>query len=122
MMSVLLLFNYKELKMAHTVTISISTEQHEFHSSVVSGGIKVSLGDARVQFLSHAPYDAIFANVDAGTYVVTAVAVDSAGNELSDPIKGSVTIEADVAEPAVTEVVVPNVIIDVPTSLVVTVS
>jgi len=108
--------------MAHTVTVSISTEQHEFDSSVVSGGIRVSLGDNRVQFLSHAPYEAIFANVEAGTYVVTAVAVDAQGIAISEPITGSVTIEPDVAQPEVTAVVVPNVVLDVPTSLIVTVS
>jgi hypothetical protein len=117
--------------MAHTVTVSISTEQHEFDSSVVSGGIRVSLGDSRVtiitgdnrvQFLSHAPYEAIFANVEAGTYVVTAVAVDAQGIAISEPITGSVTIEPDVAQPEVTAVVVPNVVLDVPTSLIVTVS
>ena len=107
--------------MAHTVTVSIVTEQHEFESNVVSGGIRVSLGENRVQFLSHAPYEAIFANIEAGTYVVTAVAVDAQGVAISEPITGSVTIEADVAEPEVKEVVVPNVIIDVPTSLSVTV-
>jgi len=119
---VLLQFNYKELIMAHTVTVSISTEQHEFDSSVVSGGIRVSLGDNRVQFLSHAPYEAIFANVEAGTYVVTAAAVDAQGIAISEPITGSVTIEPDVAQPEVTAVVVPNVVLDVPTSLIVTVS
>ena len=119
---VLLQFNYKELIMAHTVTISISTEQHEFDSSVVSGGIRVSLGENRVQFLSHAPYEAIFATIEAGTYVVTAVAVDAQGIAISEPITGSVTIEPDVAQPEVTAVVVPNVVLDVPTSLIVTVS
>jgi hypothetical protein len=107
--------------MAHTVTVSIVTEQHEFESNVVSGGIRVSLGDSRVQYLAAAPYDVVFANVEAGDYVITAAAVDANGVVLGDPITGSVSIAADVAEPEVKEVVVPNVIIDVPTSLSVTV-
>lgn len=106
----------------HTVTISIATEQREFDGSVVSGGIRVSLGDARVQFLSHAPYEVVFANVDAGDYVITAVAVDTNGVALSEPITGSVSIAADVPQPEITEVVVPKVVIDVPASLTVTVS
>jgi len=106
----------------HTVTVSIATEQHEFDSSVVSGGIRVSLGDARVQFLSHAPYEVVFANVDAGDYVITAVAVDTNGVALSEPITGSVSIAADVPQPVITEVVAPKVVIDVPASLTVTVS
>jgi hypothetical protein len=106
----------------HTVTISIATEQREFDGSVVSGGIRVSLGDARVQFLSHAPYEVVFANVDAGDYVITAVAVDASGAVISEPITGSVSIAADVPQPEITEVVVPKVVLDVPASLTVTVS
>jgi len=106
----------------HTVTVSIATEQHEFDSSVVSGGIRVSLGDSRVQFLSHAPYEVVFANVAAGDYVVSAVAIDVNGVALSEPITGSVSIAADVPQPELTEVVAPKVVVDVPASLTVTVS
>jgi hypothetical protein len=108
--------------MAHTVTVSIVTEQREFESNVVSGGIRVSLGYSRVQYLSAAPYDVVFANVEAGDYVINVAAVDNNGLVLGEAITGSVSIAADVAEPEVKEVVLPNVIIDVPTSLSVTVS
>ena len=108
--------------MTHTVTVSIVTEQHEFDSSVVSGGIRVSLGDARVQFLSHAPYEVVFANVEAGDYIVTAVAVDTNGIALGEAITGSVSIAADVPQPELTPVVEQKVIVDVPASLSVTVS
>ena len=107
--------------MAHTVTVSIVTEQREFASNVVSGGIRVSLGDSRVQYLDVAPYDVIFANVEAGDYVITVAAYDNNGVVLGEAITGSVSIAADVAEPEIKEVVLPNAIIDVPTSLSVTV-
>jgi hypothetical protein len=106
----------------HTVTVSIATQQHEFDGSVVSGGIRVSLGDSRVQFLSHAPYEVVFTNVASGDYVVSAVAIDVNGVALSEPITGSVSIATDVQQPELTEVVVPKVIVDVPASLTVTVS
>ncbi len=106
----------------HTVTVSIATEQREFDGTVVSGGIRVSLGDSRVQFLSHAPYEVVFANVASGDYDIWAVAIDINGVALSEPISGSVSIAADVQQPELTEIVVPKVVVNVPSSLTVTVS
>jgi hypothetical protein len=114
--------------MAYTVTVSISTEEREFFGSIVSGGIKVMLGESLVQVLKEEPYEAIFENVEPGSYPVAAVAVDVDDNPISDTIRGAVVIDSYVPpvesleEGAPAEASLPKITISVPKLLVVKVS
>lgn len=114
--------------MAYTVTVSISTEEREFLNSIVSGGIKVMLGESLVQVLKEEPYEAIFENIEPGSYAIIAAAVDADGNPISDTIVGSVIIDSYVPpvesleEGAPAEAALPKIGISVPTFLTVKVS
>lgn len=113
-----------------SVTVVIVSESKEFPAGTTSSGIKVTVGST-AQVLTSAPYVATFEDVHAGTWDVTAAAVDANGAVLGDVITGTVTIEeptpAPVEEPTATAntttaaTPAPTVTIDAPTSLTITV-
>ena len=94
-----------------TVTVTVASQSQQFPAGTVSAGIKVTLAGLPPVTLTAAPYVAVFDNVVAGDYAITAETVDANGNVLGTAITGSVTVAA----PA-------EVAIDVPASLTVTVA
>ncbi len=88
------------------VKVSVATSISQYPAEVVSAGITITLGAAKV-VLTSAPYVAVFENVEVGVYEITAVAKDADGNVLGFPVYGSITIDPEVVN------------IDIPASLIV---
>jgi hypothetical protein len=83
------------------VKISIATSVSQFPAGTTPAGIKITLGAFLPITVNQAPYDATFDNVDVGTYVINAQAVDTVGDTLGEPIISSVTVNPPVAQPTV---------------------
>jgi hypothetical protein len=93
--------------MSKTVIVTIAHGTQEFPAGTLSGGINVTLNNV-VNNIPSTPYVTTFTDVPAGTYTVTAQAVDPGGNPLGTAQTATVTIPADA--PA-------TVMIDVPGSV-----
>lgn len=96
-----------------TVVVNVETQSQPFPAATVPAGITISLSGGVVapQTVTTAPYSASFADVAPGTYTASAVATDSSGNALGSP---AVSAEFTIAE--------PDVNIDIPSTVTVTVS
>lgn len=95
-----------------TVIVSIATQAQAFPAATVAGGIVITLVGAAVapQTVTTAPYSASFADVAPGTYTASAQAIDHAGN----PLGAAAVSEAFT-------VAAPDVMVDVPATVSVTV-
>jgi hypothetical protein len=94
------------------VVVTIATQQQAFPGSTVPAGIVVTLIGASTSpvHVAGAPYTASFSDVAPGSYTASAQAVDSLGNPLGSAI---VSDQFTVAA--------PDVMIDVPATVSVTV-
>jgi predicted phage tail protein len=96
-----------------TVVVTVETTSTPFPAGTVAAGIAIALSGAPVapQVVTTAPYSASFSDVAPGTYTATAQAVDASGNALGSPaVSAQFTIAA------------PDVNVDVPSTVNVTVS
>lgn len=96
-----------------TVIVSVATQQQSFAAGTAAAGIVISIVGASIapQTVTAAPYTASFADVPAGTYTASAQTIDQSGNWLGDrQVSEAFTIAA------------PDVMVDVPASVSVTVS
>jgi hypothetical protein len=95
-----------------TVIVTVATQAQSFPAGTAAAGITITLVGAAVapQTVTAAPYSASFADVAPGTYTASAQAVDHAGNALgAAAVSESFTIAA------------PDVMVDVPATVSVTV-
>ena len=96
-----------------TVIVTVATASAPFPAGTVAAGIVISIPNQTLvspQTITAAPYSATFDNVAPGTYTATAQAVDHAGAPLgAASTSDSFTISA------------PDVTVDVPQSISVTV-
>lgn len=93
-----------------TVIVNVATSQAQFPAGTVAAGIIIAIAGFSSQTITAAPYSATFDGVPPGSYSVTSQAIDSNGN----PLGALISSEAfTVAEPDVT--------LDVPATITVTV-
>ena len=95
-----------------TVVVTLETQSQNFPAGTVAAGIVVSIVGASVApvHLTAAPYSATFADVPAGSYSANAQAVDANGNPL-----GAAAVSAQFT------IAAPDVAVDVPTVLTVSI-
>jgi hypothetical protein len=91
-----------------TVVVTIATQQQAFSAGTVPAGIVVTLVGSSVApvHVAGAPYVASFSDVPVGSYTASAQAVDSLGNLLGSAIVSDAF-----------NVTAPDVMIDVPLSV-----
>lgn len=96
-----------------TVVVSLETQSQNFPAGTVAAGIVITIVGSSIapQTVTAAPYSATFADVPAGQYSASAQAVDSNGNAL-----GAAAVSAQFT------VAAPDVAIDIPSVVNVTVS
>ena len=96
-----------------TVVVAVETTSTPFPAGTVPAGIVISLSGGAVapQTVTAAPYSASFSDVPPGTYTASAQAVDASGNAL-----GAAAVSAEFT------IAAPDVNVDVPSTVTVTVS
>ena len=96
-----------------TVVVNVETQSQPFPAGTVAAGIVISLSGGVVppQTVTVAPYSASFADVAPGTYTAAAQAIASDGSALGAP---AVSAEFTIAA--------PDVNVDIPSTVTVTVS
>lgn len=106
--------------MSKSVTVLIATASFSAPAGTVQGGILLSLATptpltAKVEKAADGSYSGAFdvTGVPAGSYNLVAQAIDANGAALGEPVSASVTLTEDAP---------PQVVIDAPASLTITVA
>ena len=94
-----------------TVTVVIETVATPFAAGTIPAGIVITVEGIAPQTITAAPYQAVFDNLAPGTYTATAQAVDHAGASL-----GAVATSAPFT------IAAPEVNVDIPQTVTVTIS
>jgi len=96
--------------MSQTVIVNVVTEVQQLAAGTVPAGIVFTIDGITPQTVAASPFTATFLEVPAGTYTVSAQAVNSTGGLLGAAIVSAPFTVED-----------PTVSVDIPTSITVTV-